>query len=135
MPASASAVGVVGAGHAREVAIGLALACALQALVAGVEFAGHLSGYQIGYSYAATIDPMSGARNSIVTALFGLLAVLTLLGDQRASRHPARAGRVLRRRCRSVAGRGRSLVERVRDILALVFIVGVRLAAPIVIVC
>ena len=51
----------------------------MQALVAGVELAGHLSGYQIGYSYGATIDPMSGVRNNTVTALFGLVAVLTLL--------------------------------------------------------
>src|SRR4051812_5384412 len=32
---------------ARELSIGMALAFVLQALIAGVEFAGHLSGYQI----------------------------------------------------------------------------------------
>ena len=59
VPQSPSALVLTGV-IAREAAIGLALAAAMQALVAGVELAGHLSGYQIGYSYAATIDPMTG---------------------------------------------------------------------------
>jgi flagellar biosynthetic protein FliR len=133
VPASDTAVAVLGV-VARELAIGLALASTLQALVAGVEFAGHLSGYQIGYSYAATIDPMSGARNSTVTALFGLVAVLTLLavnGHHTMLRALAASYDALPVGGGGVAG---TLVERVRDILALVFTVGVRLAAPIVIV-
>lgn len=133
VPASASAVGVVGV-VARELAIGLALASTLQALVAGVELAGHLSGYQIGYSYAATIDPTTGARNNTVTALFGLVAVLTLVavnGHHTMLRALAASYEALPIGGGAVSG---SLAERVRDIFALVFSVGVRLAAPIVIV-
>jgi flagellar biosynthesis protein FliR len=133
VPASSTALGVVGV-IARELAIGLALASTLQALVAGVELAGHLSGYQIGYSYAATIDPTSGARNNMVTALFGLVAVLTLLaanGHHTILRALAASYEALPIGGGAVAG---SLADRVRDIFALVFSVGVRLAAPIVIV-
>jgi flagellar biosynthetic protein FliR len=132
-PSPATAVGVA-AMVAREMAIGLALASAVQALVAGVELAGHLSGFQIGYSYGATIDPMSGVRNNTVTALFGLLAVLTLLG---VDGHHV----VLRALASSyetlpigTGGVGAGLAERVRDVLGLVFAVGARLAAPIVVV-
>ena len=35
---------------AREMAIGLALGLTMRALVAGVEFAGHLSGHQMGFT-------------------------------------------------------------------------------------
>lgn len=133
VPASDTAIGLVGV-VARELAIGLALASAVQALVAGVELAGHLSGYQIGYSYAATIDPMSGARNNTVTALFGLLAVLTLLGVD--GHHTMLRALAASYEALPIGGGGvdASLAARVRDIFGLVFSVGARLAAPIVIV-
>ena len=38
----------------REAAVGLSLAFVLQVLIAGAEFAGLLSSYQIGFSYGAT---------------------------------------------------------------------------------
>lgn len=132
-PAPETAGGLV-AIVARECAIGLALASALQALVAGVELAGHISGFQIGYSYAATVDPTTGARNNTVTALFGLVALLTFLG---VDGHHA----VLRALVASYEGLpigtgavGASIVDRVRDVLGLIFTVGARLAMPLVVV-
>ncbi len=133
VPQSPDALALTGT-IAREAAIGLALAAAMQALVSGVELAGHLSGYQIGYSYAATIDPMTGARNNTITALFGLVAVLTLLS---LNGHHA----VLRALAASYDGLpigagavGATLASRVQDMLGLIFKVGTRLAAPIVVV-
>ncbi len=119
---------------AREMSIGLALGLALRALVGGAELAGHLSGFQIGFSYAATVDPASGVRNSVLTSLYGLLAVLTLLA---VNGHHA----ILRALAASSSGLpigaggvDQSLLEGVRHLLALVFTVGVRLAAPVVVV-
>jgi flagellar biosynthetic protein FliR len=119
---------------AREVVIGLSLAFAVRALIAAAEFAGHLSGQQIGFSYGATIDPQSGVRNNMLATLYGLLATLGFLA---IDGHHA----VLRALAASYAGLpiggGRvdaSIVTSVRDILALVFVVGVRLAAPVIVV-
>jgi flagellar biosynthesis protein FliR len=119
---------------AREAAIGLSLAFVLRALIVGAEFAGHLSGQQIGFSYGATIDPQSGVRNNMLAILYGSLATLGFLA---INGHHA----VLRALSESYAGLpigaghlNASIVGAVRDILALVFIVGTRLAAPIVIV-
>lgn len=119
---------------AREAAIGLALAFVLRALIAGAELAGYLSGFQIGFSYGATIDPQSGVRNTMLATLYGSLATLAFLA---INGHHA----VLRALSASYAalpiGGGQiqdSLVGSVRDILGLVFVVGVRIAAPIVIV-
>jgi flagellar biosynthetic protein FliR len=116
---------------AREAVIGLSLAFAVRALIAGAEFAGHLTGQQIGFSYGATIDPQSGVRNQMVSTLYGLLATLGFLA---INGHHA----LLRALAESYAalpiGAGQlqgSLVAAVRDVLALVFVVAFRLAAPI----
>jgi flagellar biosynthetic protein FliR len=119
---------------AREMAIGLALGFAVRALIAGAEFAGHLASHQIGFSYAATIDPLGGARSTIMTSLFGMVATLTFLAID--GHHT-----LLRALSASYAampiGGGDvqpTLVTAVRDTMAMVFTVGVRLAAPLIVV-
>jgi flagellar biosynthetic protein FliR len=118
----------------REVVIGLALAMSLHALIGAAELAGHLSGFQIGYSYSAAIDPVSGVRNSVISSLYGLIALLTFLG---INGHHA----VLRALAASYAklpiGPGHvdaSIVTSVRQMFALIFTVGARLAAPMIVV-
>jgi flagellar biosynthetic protein FliR len=119
---------------AREAIIGLSLGFALRALIAAAEFAGHLSGQQIGFSYGATIDPQSGVRNNMLATLYGSLATLGFLainGHHMALRALAQSYAAL------PIGGGQldaSVVSSVRDIFALVFVVAIRLAAPIVIV-
>lgn len=119
---------------AREIAIGMSLALVTRALIAAAEFAGHLSGFQIGFSYGATIDPSTGVRNTMLATLYGLLAVLAFLG---VNGHHA----LLRALADSYVGLpigagdvNESLIASVNRIFALVFTVGVRLAAPIVVV-
>jgi flagellar biosynthetic protein FliR len=119
---------------AREAAIGLALAFVLRVLVAAAEFAGHLSGFQIGFSYGATIDPQSGVSNTTLAILYGSLATLGILA---VNGHHM----ILRALAASYAGVpigggaiAASLPVAVRDLLGLLFVVGARLAAPIVIV-
>jgi flagellar biosynthetic protein FliR len=119
---------------AREVVIGLSLGLAVRAIMGAAELGGHLSGYQIGFSYAATIDPVSGVRNSVITSLYGLLAMLAFFAVN--GHH-----QVLRALVASYDGLpiggghvNASLLTSVREILGLIFIVGVRLAAPLVLV-
>jgi flagellar biosynthetic protein FliR len=119
---------------AREMVIGLSIAIAARALIAAAELAGHLSGFQIGFSYAATIDPVSGVRNTVVTSLYGLLALLAFFAIN--GHHE-----ILRALAISYAklpiGAGHldgSILTAVRQIFALVFTVGARLAAPIIVV-
>ncbi len=119
---------------AREAAIGLSLAFVLRALIVGAEFAGHLSGQQIGYSYGATIDPQSGVSNNMLAILYGSLATLGFLaidGHHMALRALAASYAGLPMGGGGVAG---SIVGSVQDILGLVLVTGLRLAAPIVIV-
>ncbi len=108
----------------------------LRALIAGAEFAGHLSGQQIGFNYGATIDPQSGVRNNMLATLYGIAR-----HARRSSRSTATTrccGRWPRRTPALPIGIGApervARRRRVRDIFALVFVVGARLAAPIVVV-
>lgn len=119
---------------AREAVIGLAIASTLRALITGVEFAGFLTGYQLGFSYGATVDPVNGVNNTLLASTYGMLATLAFLGIN--GHHM-----LLRALAASYSGlpvgMGEvhpSLVTAVREVLALVFTVGARLAAPVVIV-
>jgi flagellar biosynthetic protein FliR len=126
--------GMLSAFIAREMVIGLALGLTVRALVGGVEFAGHLSGHQMGLTYAATVDPSSGARHTVVTTMFNMLAVLTLFSID--GHHT-----ILRALAASynglpvgTGGVDASLLTAVRQMLELVFVTAARLAAPIIIV-
>ena len=118
----------------REAAIGMALAFMVRALIAGTELAGHLASQQIGFSYAGIIDPSTGAQNNVVSWLYGMVATMTFLGVN--GHHE-----ILRALAASYSGlpigAGHvdiTLLDGVRQALGLVFTVGVRLAAPIVLV-
>ena len=49
---------------AREMAIGLVMALALRAVLAGAELGGHLTGSQLMLSYGSVVDPQGGVRSS-----------------------------------------------------------------------
>jgi flagellar biosynthetic protein FliR len=118
----------------REIVIGLALGIAVRALIAAAELAGHLSGFQIGFSYAATIDPVSGVRNSMLTSLYGLLALLAFFAIN-GHHEMLRALAVSYAKLPIGAGHiDVSILGAVRQIFALVFTIGARLAAPIIVV-
>jgi len=119
---------------AREAAIGLALALALRVLIAGAEAAGSLIGFQMHLSYGATIDPQSGVRNPVLSVMYSNIALMTFFSIDghhaflRALRQsyadlPVGAGHI-----------GASLPGDVARMLGFVFTLGLRLAAPVVIV-
>jgi flagellar biosynthetic protein FliR len=116
----------------REVAIGLALGLSARAVIAGAELAGHICSQQIGFSYAATIDPEGGARNTALASLYGLLATFTWLmigGHHLLIRalDASFAGLPI-----GGGGLDASLLRSVRDVLGIVFVTGLRLAAPLI---
>ena len=119
---------------AREVAIGSLMALALRAVLAGAELGGHLAGSQLMLSYGSVVDPQGGVRNNLVAALYGNVALLTFL---------AMNGHHMLLRTLAVSyetlpigqgGLGPSLGTTVVQLLGTVFVLGVRLAAPIVVV-
>jgi len=133
VPASLPAVGIAVIA-AREAAIGLALAFAVRLLVSAAEVGGYLTGFQVGFSYAAVADPIGGARNNVIASLYGSLALLTLFalnGHHAVLRALALSYEELPLGGGSLDG---SMADIVGQMLSLVFAAGVQMAAPVVVV-
>ena len=119
---------------AREMAIGLVMALALRAVIAGAELGGHITGNQLMLSYGSIIDPQGGVRNNLIATLYGNLTLLTFLA---INGHHA----LLRALVASYAtlpigtgGVGPSLAGTVTQLLGVVFVLGLRLSAPLIVV-
>jgi flagellar biosynthetic protein FliR len=118
----------------REAAIGAALMLAIQVLVAGAEFAGHFAGYQIGLSIGSLIDPQSGVRNNILALVYGNVVTIICLA---ANAHHALLHALADSYAALPIGGGgvdASLAASIARTLGLVFVIGVRIAAPVIVV-
>jgi flagellar biosynthetic protein FliR len=118
----------------REVAIGLALALAIRAVIFAAEFAGHFCGYQVGLSMGSMIDPQSGVRNDLLAILYSSLATVICFmtnAHHLLLRALADSYTALPIGLGAVSG---TLVGSVSRLLGLVFVMGVRLALPVIVV-
>lgn len=119
---------------AREALIGLSLGFAVRVLVGGAEFAGQLAGFQLGFTYASLVDPQTGVRNGILSALYGSMAIVVFFGldlHHDLLRALVRSFEVLPV---GAGGVDAALPAVVMRLLGVVFLVGAQLAAPVVIV-
>jgi len=66
-------------GLGRELLIGFTIGLATNFIFTGVEFAGHIMGYQMGLAMANVYDPSRAAQVSIIGRLLGLMAMLAFL--------------------------------------------------------
>jgi flagellar biosynthetic protein FliR len=117
----------------REVLIGFALGMSVRLVIAGAELGGHLTGFQMGLSYAALVDPQSGVRNNVLAALYGSFTMLILLltnGHHDLLRAMATSYEALPIGVGVVSP---GLADLVARMFGLMFTLGVRLAAPLII--
>lgn len=63
----------------KELLVGLAFAFALAAVMAAVMLAGSILDSLVGYSFGATIDPLTGVNNAVIAQLYALLAVMVFI--------------------------------------------------------
>jgi flagellar biosynthetic protein FliR len=119
---------------AREVGVGAALALAIRALVAGAELGGHLAGFQMGLSYGATVDPQSGVRNPLLAVLYGNIALVSFLVTNGHHALIRALGQSYVDLPMGTGGISPSLPGTIAQLLGLVFLLGARIAAPVVIV-
>jgi flagellar biosynthetic protein FliR len=119
---------------ARELAIGFALALAIRALVAGAELGGQLSGTQLMLSYGSVVDPQGGVRNNLIGTLYGNLTLITFFA---INGHHIFIRNLATSYAAMPIGAGHvdpSLARTVMQMLAVVFVLGLRLAAPLIVV-
>ncbi|WP_291986196.1 flagellar biosynthetic protein FliR [Luteitalea sp.] len=118
----------------REALIGFAMAMAVRLLQAGAELGGYLTGFQMGLSYAALIDPQSGVRNNVLAALYGSIAMIVFFLSN--AHHDVLRALAASYQALPIGGGAvaADLGELVARMFGLMFTLGVRLAAPIVVV-
>ena len=120
----------------RELLIGLALSLSVRVLVAGAELAGHLSGFQIGFAYSSLVDPQSGVRNGVLSALYAnvtLMVFLAVDGHHQLLQALVSSYTALPLGASTWSATG-DLAPLVARTLGTIFVIGVRLAAPVVLV-
>jgi flagellar biosynthesis protein FliR len=129
LPATGLAVVVL-----REVAIGLALGMAIRIIVMAADLAGHFTGYQIGLSMGSLIDPQSGVRNNILAVLYANLATVICFGTN--AHHAFIRALVASYEALpiGVGALSGSLPGTIASMLGVVFVLGVRIAMPVVVV-
>lgn len=119
---------------AREAIVGLALAMAVRALIAATELAGNLMGFNIGFFLAAVVDPQSGVQNKVLSAAYATFALVVFFaidGHHAVLRSLAASYDVLPVGAWHVDG---PIAGIVGQLLGVVFVLGVQLAAPVLVV-
>lgn len=118
----------------REVTIGALLAFAVRLVMAGAEFAGELIGIQAGFSYVTVVDPQSGARSNVLTALYATFALLVFFAT---NAHHAMLRALVESYTVLPVGVGDmqgDLGSVVATMLGQVIVLGLRMALPVMIV-
>lgn len=119
---------------AREGAIGLSLGLAIRLLTAVAEFAGELGSYQSGMSAGAMVDPVSGVRNTQMAAAYTNLTIIICFVTN--AHHVFLRALVASYRSvpMGLGGLDASVAGSVAKMLGFVFVFGMRLAAPMLVV-
>ena len=118
----------------REAAIGLSLGLAVRMLTAVAEFAGELGSYQSGMSAGAMVDPVSGVRNTQFAAIYTNLTIVLCFVTN--AHHVFLRALVATYQAvpMGVSGISASVTGTVAHMLGFVFVYGMRLAAPMLVV-
>jgi len=66
-------------GVASEIMLGLIIGLTVNLIFAGIELAGQLAGYQMGFAIANVMDPQTGRQSSIFAGLLNMVALLLFL--------------------------------------------------------
>ena len=118
----------------REIAIGLALAMAIRILVAATEFAGHFTAYQIGLSVGSLIDPQTGVRNNLVALIYANVAIVICLATNAHHALLRALADSFQALPMGVGGVDSGLPGQVSRMISMIFVLGLRIAAPVVVV-
>lgn len=117
----------------REIAMGLVLGFAVLLLFIGVQFAGQLAGLQMGFGIINVIDPQSESEVSVIGQFLNILAILTVLVTD--GHHLILRGLFASFDVVPLGGAflRPPLMEKLIALSAQVFVVAVKISAPILI--
>ena len=117
----------------REVMIGLSLSLVAQVFFSAIEYSGQIIGMQMGFTISSIIDPSSGSQVQVMSVMQSLLATLMFLS---LNVHHVFIRTIIESFQVIPLGVWRLDGEMIRfftNVTADVFILGVRLAAPVMV--
>lgn len=118
----------------KEVLVGIVLGFAMEFIFLGVRFAGYLLGYQLGFAIASSLDPLTQQETSLVAQYKWIAAMLLFLvidGHHLFLEAMARSFSLIPL---TMASFRDGLVEHIVRVSAEIFVLGVKLAAPVMVV-
>lgn len=116
-----------------ELLVGVALGLVGQLIFAGLEMAGSLISLKIGLGFANIVDSMTRQQSTIVSSLFGMLAVLVFLsidGDKIYIKSLVKSFEVIPVNQARIELAGPFMLE----VATYLFIIGVQITAPFILV-
>jgi len=116
-----------------EFAVGFLMGFTVVLIFAAVQFAGHVIGLQMGLAVANVIDPMSAGQISIIAQFYYMLSLLLFLlvnGHHMVIHALVRSFELV-----PVGGAvfGGGIQEFIIDLTFMVFVTGIKLAAPVIV--
>lgn len=119
---------------AGEVAAGLVMGLVINVLFAGVQLAGQVMGFEVGYTLVQTIDPMTMAESMVVSIFWNLIAMalfLALNGHHLLIQTLAESYRLLPPGTFHLP---EALITRLIQVTGAMFVIGIQLAAPVLVI-
>jgi flagellar biosynthesis protein FliR len=119
----------------KEIIVGLAFAYALGAMFAALQVAGSLLDTVIGFSFGATLDPISGNQSTVLQnmyTLFGVMIFIVIGGDGWVVKGLAKTYDAVPMLATPAIG---SLTHGAEMAFSAVMVSGVMVAAPVLIAC
>src|SRR5262245_20075627 len=118
--------GIVG-----ELLVGMAIGFAAHALFAGLQYAGQIIGFQIGFSLVNAVDPQTSSRSTTLSVFQTQIGMLLFLGLNAHHWFIRAIGASFTALPPFSIHIGREFVFKMADLAAQVFVIGFQIAAPV----
>ena len=118
-------------GILEELLVGMAIGFAAHALFAGLQYAGQIVGFQIGFSFVNAVDPQTSSRSTTLSVFQTQIGMLLFLGLNAHHWFIRAIGASLTALPPFSIHVGREFVFKMADLGAQVFVIGFQIAAPV----
>jgi flagellar biosynthetic protein FliR len=119
-------IGILG-----ELLVGIAIGFAAHALFAGLQYAGQIVGFQIGFSFVNAVDPQTSSRSTSLSVFQTQIGLMLFLGLNAHHWFIRAIGTSLTALPPFSIHIGREFVFKMADLGAQVFVIGFQIAAPV----
>ena len=119
-------IGILG-----ELVAGMAIGFAAHALFAGLQYAGQIVGFQIGFSFVNAVDPQTSSRSTTLSVFQTQIGMLLFLGLNAHHWFIRAIGTSLTALPPFSIHIGQEFIHKIADLGAQVFVIGFQIAAPV----